>query len=82
MADLGFKEISIEPVVGKEGDYLLKEEDLPVLFEQYGNIAAEYIAEKLLGKPLGFITLILTYIMGLAFYKDYGPVVQAEIIWQ
>ena len=42
LADLGFREISIEPVVGNDGDYLLKEEDLRVLFEQYGRIAAEY----------------------------------------
>jgi len=46
LADLGFREISIEPVVGKDGDYLLEEEDLPVLFEQYGHIAAEYIKRK------------------------------------
>ena len=36
MASLGFRELSMEPVVCAPGDpYALTEEDLPVLFEQY-----------------------------------------------
>lgn len=43
LADLGFKQISVEPVVGgKETDYALKEEDLPVIFDQYEKLAVEY----------------------------------------
>ena len=41
MADLGFKEISVEPVVGKDGDYLLEQGDLKNLFKQYEEIAEE-----------------------------------------
>ena len=42
MADLGFKELSIEPVVAKEtDDYALLEEDLPKLFDEYDKLAAE-----------------------------------------
>lgn len=42
MADLGFKELSIEPVVcAPEEDYALKESDLPVLKEQYEILANE-----------------------------------------
>ncbi|WP_050618410.1 thioether cross-link-forming SCIFF peptide maturase [Intestinimonas massiliensis (ex Afouda et al. 2020)] len=43
MADLGFRNVSVEPVVGKETcGYALKDEDLPVVLEQY-----EKLAEKL-----------------------------------
>lgn len=70
LADLGFKEISIEPVVGKEGDYLLKEEDLPVLFEQYGNIAAEYIKRKTSGnKSFRFYHFNIDIYHGPCIYK-------------
>ena len=44
MADLGFRELSMEPVVCAPGDpYALTEEDLPVLFEQYEKLACEMI---------------------------------------
>ncbi|NLU10566.1 MAG: thioether cross-link-forming SCIFF peptide maturase [Tepidanaerobacter acetatoxydans] len=46
MADLGFKEISIEPVVGKDGDYLLEQDNLEILFKQYEKIANEYLKRK------------------------------------
>ena len=43
MADLGFRNVSVEPVVGEETcGYALKDEDLPVVLEQY-----EKLAEKL-----------------------------------
>ena len=31
MSDLGFEHLSMEPVVGEEGDYVLREEDWPAL---------------------------------------------------
>ena len=40
LADLGFKQISVEPVVAKETDaYALKKEDLPELFKEYEDLA-------------------------------------------
>ena len=46
MADLGFRNVSVEPVVGEETcGYALKDEDLPVVLEQY-----EKLAEKLKGR--------------------------------
>lgn len=43
MADLGFRNVSVEPVVGEETcGYALNDEDLPVVLEQY-----EKLAEKL-----------------------------------
>lgn len=44
MADLGFKELSIEPVVSDPTEpYALKENDLPILKEQYEILADEMI---------------------------------------
>lgn len=44
MADLGFKELSIEPVVSDPTDpYALKENDLPILKEQYEILADEML---------------------------------------
>jgi len=43
LADLGFKQISVEPVVAaKDTGYDLREEDLPVLFKEYERLALEY----------------------------------------
>lgn len=47
MADLGFKEISIEPVVAPpEAPYALKEEDLPKLLAEYERLACEMVERK------------------------------------
>ena len=45
MASLGFKELSIEPVVtDKDSPSYLREEDLPIIFEQYEKLTDEMIA--------------------------------------
>ena len=55
LADLGFKQISVEPVVAKPEDwYALKEEDLPQLMEQYDELAKFIIQRKKEGKPFNF----------------------------
>ena len=42
MADLGFKQISVEPVVGAPNtDYAIREEDVPAICEEYEKLAAE-----------------------------------------
>ena len=39
-ADLGFKQMSVEPVVGDESDpYAIREEDLPEILEEYDKLA-------------------------------------------
>ena len=44
LADLGFQQISVEPVVAKPTEsYALQEEDLPKLFEEYDKLAVEMI---------------------------------------
>lgn len=55
MADLGFKELSIEPVVSSPTEpYALKNEDLPVLKEQYQILANEMLKRYRKGNGFTF----------------------------
>ena len=55
MADLGFKELSIEPVVAPpDAPYALTEEDLPKLFAEYERLAEEMLERKREGKGRDF----------------------------
>jgi uncharacterized protein len=70
LADLGFKEISIEPVVGKDGDYILDQSDLTTLFEQYEEIAGEYLKRKeAQKKPFTFYHFNVDIYHGPCVYK-------------
>lgn len=60
MADLGFKNISIEPVVSDPKlSYSIREEDLKRVFEEYENIAKKIIERKKSGKSFNFFHFIL-----------------------
>lgn len=52
--DLGFNVISIEPVVGSDQPFHLKQENVPVLKEEYERLATKYLALKKEGKPIHF----------------------------
>ena len=55
MADLGFKQISIEPVVAPQtADYSLKIEDLPILKQQYDILAKEMLKREKKGEGFTF----------------------------
>ena len=55
LADLGFKQISVEPVVAKPDDwYALKDEDIPKLCEEYDKLAKFYIERHREGKGFNF----------------------------
>lgn len=43
LAELGFKEISVEPVVGSGSDLYFKESDIPEILHEYENLAEKYI---------------------------------------
>jgi len=49
MSDLGFEHLSMEPVVGEEGDYVLREEDWPALEKEYEKLADIYLERQLEG---------------------------------
>ena len=70
MADLGFTELSMEPVVCPPDDpYALTEEDLPKLFEQYEILAKEMIKRKTEGRPFTFYHYMLDLKHGPCIYK-------------
>ena len=70
MADLGFTELSMEPVVCPPNDpYALTEEDLPKLFEQYEILAKEMIKRKKEGRPFTFYHYMLDLKNGPCIYK-------------
>lgn len=70
MADLGFKELSMEPVVCAPDDpAALTEEDLPVLFEQYEILAKEMIRRRKEGRGFTFYHYMIDLTGGPCIYK-------------
>ena len=70
MADLGFSELSMEPVVCPPDDpYALTDEDMPKLFEQYELLAKEMIKRKKEGRPFTFYHYMLDLKNGPCIYK-------------
>jgi uncharacterized protein len=60
LADLGFKQISVEPVVAEDTeDYAIREEDLPTLFAEYDALAAEMVERKKSGKDFNFFHFMI-----------------------
>ncbi len=70
MADLGFTELSMEPVVCSPDDpYALTEEDMPKLFEQYEILAEEMIKRKKEGRAFTFYHYMIDLTHGPCIYK-------------
>ena len=70
MADLGFTELSMEPVVSPPGEpWALTEEDLPVLFEQYEILAQEMLKREEEGRPFTFYHYMLDLEGGPCLHK-------------
>ena len=60
LADLGFKQISVEPVVADEKeDYALKPEDVPALLEEYDKLALELLKRQKEGKGVNFFHFMI-----------------------
>ncbi len=60
LADLGFRQISVEPVVApKEAEYAIREEDLPGLFAEYDRLAAEMVKRKKNGTDFNFFHFMI-----------------------
>ena len=59
-ADLGFKQMSIEPVVGDESDpYAIREEDIPKIMEEYDKLAKMMIEREKEGKGFNFFHFMI-----------------------
>ena len=70
MADMGFTELSMEPVVCPPDDpFALTEEDLPKLFEQYEILATEMIRRKKVGNGFTFYHYMIDLTHGPCIYK-------------
>lgn len=64
-ADLGFKRMSIEPVVAApEEPYAIREEDLPKIMEEYDKLAVEYIKRHKEGRGFTFFHFMLDLSQG------------------
>lgn len=70
MADLGFTELSMEPVVCSPDDpYALTYDDLPILFEQYEILAKDMLRREKEGKPITFYHYMIDLTGGPCIYK-------------
>ncbi|MBR5406580.1 MAG: thioether cross-link-forming SCIFF peptide maturase [Lachnospiraceae bacterium] len=70
LADLGFEQISVEPVVaGPEADYSIREEDVPYILEQYDILAKELIERKKRGEGVNFFHFMIDLEGGPCVYK-------------
>ena len=70
MADLGFKELSIEPVVcDKSESYALRDEDLPILKEQYEILATEMLKKYRNGSGFTFYHYMINLESGPCIVK-------------
>ena len=70
MLDLGFNELSMEPVVCAEGDpAALTKEDLPVVLKQYEDLARLMLQRSREGRPFTFYHYMLDLSGGPCIYK-------------
>lgn len=70
LANLGFKQISVEPVVAKDtDDYAIREEDLPKLYEEYDNLAKEMVKRHGTDEEFNFFHYMIDLEGGPCVYK-------------
>ena len=70
MADLGFDQLSMEPVVCAADDpEAIREEDLPFLYRQYEILAEEMLRREKQGRPFTFYHYMLDLSGGPCIYK-------------
>ncbi len=59
-ADLGFHQMSIEPVVGQPDEpYAIREEDLPKIMEEYDRLSVELLKRKKEGRGVNFFHFMI-----------------------
>ena len=70
LADLGFEQISVEPVVADEKEeYAIKKEDIPKICEEYDKLAKEMIRRNKEGKGFNFFHFMIDLTGGPCVYK-------------
>lgn len=70
LADEGFEQISVEPVVaGPEAPYAIREEDIPTICEGYDRLAKEMLKREKEGKGFNFFHYMIDLSGGPCVYK-------------
>ncbi len=70
LADEGFEQISVEPVVaGPEEPYAISKEDIPAICEGYDRLAAEMLKRKKEGRGFNFFHFMIDLSGGPCVYK-------------
>ncbi len=70
LADMGFEQISVEPVVASESEaYALVEADIPQILEEYDKLAVELIKRHKEGKGFQFFHFMIDLKGGPCVYK-------------
>ncbi|MBQ3104810.1 MAG: thioether cross-link-forming SCIFF peptide maturase [Lachnospiraceae bacterium] len=60
LADQGFEQISVEPVVADpKEDYAIREEDIPAILEEYDRLAKELLARRKAGRGVNFFHFMI-----------------------
>lgn len=60
LANLGFKQVSVEPVVAQEtDDYAIREEDLPKLYREYDDLAIQMVQRRKEGNDFNFFHFMI-----------------------
>ena len=60
LADLGFEQISVEPVVAENTEeYAIREEDIPFILDQYDKLAVDLLERRKKGKPVNFFHFMI-----------------------
>lgn len=72
IADLGFREVSVEPVVGTGEPFHLREEHIPAILEEYDRLAKMYLDYTAEGNQLKF------YHFNINLYN--GPCVHRRVL--
>lgn len=70
LADLGFEQISVEPVVAADTEeYAIREEDIPQIMAEYDALAKEMIRREKEGKGFNFFHFMIDLTGGPCVYK-------------
>ena len=70
LADLGFRQISMEPVVAPDdAEYAIRQEDLPAIYEEYDTLARQMIEREREGRGFQFFHFMVDLSGGPCVYK-------------
>lgn len=73
LANEGFKQISVEPVVAARGSgFDIREEDLNILFQEYEKLAREYLERQKKGEGFNFFHFMIDLSQGPCVAKRLG----------